>query len=206
LAENTLVVFPPLRLAAKRYRLYFNTTMLKTIFFILFPLTIFCQTKGFENYTEHSRYESDLNGDKQIDRIVVYEKVCDSLDESSVEGASCRRLAIYLKKEESFVLYGFNDNLIECSKCGGAGVGDPFEDIKIKNQYFSVECLYGACDKTFSVKTFKFDKKTKEFYLYKIGNEDYSCREEDNPNGEIKVKTSTATEKDFGKVKFVDYR
>lgn len=180
--------------------------MLKTIFFILFPLTFFCQTKGFENYTEHSTYEGDFNGDKQIDKIVVYEKVCDSLDENSVDGASCRRVAIYLKHNENYVLYGYNDNLIECSKCGGAGVGDPFEGIKIKNQYFSVECLYGACDKTFSVKTFKFDKKTKEFYLYKIGNEDYTCREEDNPNGEIKVKTRTETEKDFGKVKFVDYK
>ncbi len=180
--------------------------MLKIIFFILFPLTIFCQTKDFENYTELSKYEGDFNGDKQIDKIVVYEKACDSLDGDFFEVANCRRLAIYLKHNESYVLYGYNDSIIECSKCGGAGVGDPFQDIKTKNQYFSVECLYGACYKTFSVQTFKFDKKTKEFYLYKIENADYSCREEDNPNGEIKVKRHIKTEIDFGKVKFSDYK
>jgi hypothetical protein len=181
--------------------------MLKTILlFALFPLIIFCQTKSFEKYTEIYKYEADFNGDKQIDKIIVYEKVCHSLDENSLEDANCRRVAIYLKNGKNYVLYGFNDNLIECSKCGGAGVGDPFRDIKVKNQYFSIECLYGACDKTFSVITFKFDKKSKEFYLYKIGTEDYSCREEENSNGEIKFKKKTETEKDFGKVKFVDYK
>ena len=103
-------------------------------------------------------------------------------------------------------MYGSNDNLIECSKCDGAGVVDPFQKIKIKNQYISIESLYGACDKTFIVTTFKFDKKSKEFYLYKIGTEDYSCREEDNPNGKANVKTKIETEKDFGKVKFTDYK
>ena len=195
-----------MRLAAERYRLYFNTIMLKTILLILFPVTFFGQTKYFENYREHSKYEGDFNGDKQIDQIVVYEKHCDSMHENVLEGAYGRSVAIYLKENKNFILYGFNDNLIDCSTCGGAGVGDPFQDIKIKNQYFSIECLYGACDKTFSVITFKFDKKSKEFYLYKIGNEDYSCNVEENPNGETKIKTQTETVKDFGKVKFVDYK
>jgi len=177
-----------------------------TFLLILLPLLSFCQTKSFENYTVHSKYEGDLNGDKQLDKIVVYEKYCDSLDANSLEGAYCRSIAIYLKKDKDYVLYGCNDNLIECSTCGGAGVGDPFQDIKMKNQYFSIENLYGACDKTFSVTTFRFDKKAKEFYLYKIGTEDYSCREEDNSKGEIKIKTQTESVKDFGKVKFVDYK
>lgn len=182
--------------------------MKKTITFllILLPLLHFGQTKSFENYTLHSKYEGDLNGDKQLDKIVVYQKNCDSLDANSLEGAYCRSIAIYLKQGNDFILYGSNDRLIECSQCGGAGVGDPFQDIKIKNQYFSIENLYGACDKTFSVTTFKFDKKSKGFYLYKIGTEDYSCREEDNSDGEVKIKTQTQSVKDFGEVRFTDYK
>lgn len=179
-------------------------TMIKTLFIFLFPLIIFSQTKNFEKYRELSKFEADFNGDSQIDKIVVYEKYCDGKD--GVDDAYCRRIAIYFKQNKAFVLYGFNDNLIDCSLCGGAGVGDPFQDIKIKNQYFSVENLYGSCDKTRSVITFKFNKKSKEFYLYKIGTEEYSCREEENSNGEIKVKTKTETEKDFGKVKFAEYK
>jgi hypothetical protein len=179
--------------------------MLKTIFFILSPLTVFGQTKGFENYQEFATYQGDFNNDKQIDKIVIYQKECDSLDANGLEGAYCRRIAIYLREKDKFVLHGFNDNLIDCSRCGGAGVGDAFQDVKITKHYFSVESLYGACDKTFMVTTFKFDKKSREFYLHKIGTEDYNCKEENNLGGAIKIKTEIKTEKDFGKVKFMDY-
>jgi hypothetical protein len=173
----------------------------KILFLIFFPLSIYCQNQSFKNYTEVSKHESDFNKDNQIDKIVVYEKDCDESNENS----KCRRVAIFLKIKGKYILYGYNDNLIICSTCGGAGIGDPFRDIKVKNQYFSIESLYGACDKTFEVITFKFDDKSKEFYLYKIGTEDYSCREEDNPGGEIKVKKKTETKNNFGKIKFTEY-
>ncbi len=102
-------------------------------------------------------------------------------------------------------MLSFNDSIIECSVCGGAGVGDPFQSITIKNEYFSIENLYGACDKTFKVITFKYDKKQNNFYLHKIGTEDYNCREEANPNGEIKVTKNTKTIKNFGSITFKKY-
>lgn len=177
----------------------------KTLLLLLFTLAVFCQSNPFKGYDEVSKFEGDLNGDKLMDKIVVYEKACDETD-YSMEDSKCRRVAIFLNNRGKYIIHDYNDFLIECSKCGGAGVGDPFQDIKIKNQYFSIECLYGACDKTFIVNTFKFDSKSKEFYLYKVGTEDYSCREEDNVNGEVKVTTKTRTKKNFGKVKFAEVK
>jgi hypothetical protein len=179
--------------------------MPKITFFILFPLAVFCQSNPFDGYSELSKFEGDFNGDKQIDQIIIYEKNCEDTD-YTMEDSRCRRVAIFLKDKDQYHLYGYNDDVIECSKCGGAGVGDPFQGITVKNQFFSIECLYGACDKTFEVTTFKFESKSKEFYLYKIGTEDYSCREEDNADGEIKVKADIKTKKDFGKVKFSSYK
>jgi hypothetical protein len=159
----------------------------------------------FEDYWELIAYEGDLNGDSLTDKIVVFEKKCDSLSYSFGGNARCRRVAIYIKLETKFILHGYNDDIVECSDCGGIGVGDPFQKIVIKNQYFSIETLYGACDKTFIVTTFKYDDISDAFYLYKIGSEDYSCREEANPNNEINIRTKIETEKDFGKVRFEDF-
>lgn len=184
------------------HKFYFLTIIL----LLFFPPTIFSQSLPFKDYKEASIYKGDFNGDKQLDKIVVYEKKCDSLDDSFLEDATCRRIAIFLKIKGNFKLYGYNDNLIDCSQCGGAGVGDPFQNITIKKQYFSVESLYGACDKTFIVTTFKFDITSNEFYLYKIGTEDYSCNDVENSNGEIISRIETKTQKDFGKIKFINYK
>lgn len=179
--------------------------MLKIVFLLLlFPLPTYCQPNLFQNYTELSKYECDFNGDGQLDKIVIYEKKCNNSDEDAIK-STCRRVAIFLKSNNNYLLYGYNDKVIECSACGGAGTGDPFRGIKTKNKYFSIESLYGACDKTFSVITFKFDKKSGKFFLYKIGTTDYSCKGEENSTGEIKITTTTKTEKDFGKINFINY-
>lgn len=171
----------------------------------LIVLTTICNAQTFKNFVKVSEYKGDFNSDNQTDKIVLFEKVCENLNSTGIKGERCRRLAIYMKKNKSFVLFAFNDYIIQCSGCGGGGVGDPFRDIKIKNNFISVESLYGGCDKTFEVITFKFDKKVNDFYLYKIGTENYSCREEANPNGEIKSTKTIRTKKDFGKVTFKAY-
>ena len=41
-----------------------------------------------------------------------------------------------------FKILATNDNIIECAKCGGAGVGDPHQKTTIKDNHFSFELLY----------------------------------------------------------------
>lgn len=160
--------------------------------------------EGFPEFEEFKAFKGDVNSDKKADKIVIYEKKCGRNDKNAVENSKCRRIAVFLNVKNKYKLVGFNDNLVECSECGGGGVGDPFQNVKIKNGYFSVESLYGACDKTSIVTTFKYDKAAKNFYLSAIKTTDYSCKEE-TENGKINLKTKVESAENFGKIKFTDY-
>lgn len=162
------------------------------------------QDDDFPEFEELKSFTGDLNNDKKADKIIIYEKTCGKDDRNALENSKCRRVAVFLNENSQFKLFGFNDNLVECSECGGAGVGDLFQGVTIKNGYFSIESLYGACDKTIVVTTFRYDKAKKNFFLNKIGTEDYNCQQEP-VNGKIKSKTKVQTVKNFGKIKFSDY-
>lgn len=156
---------------------------------------------GFANYTKLAAFSGDLNSDGTPDKLIVFETTCDA---DLSENAKCRRLAIYLSENGKLRLYASNDDIIECSDCGGAGVGDPFQNIVIKGSTFSVESLYGACDKTAISTSFKFDKTSREFYLNRIETLDWSCHF-DEETQEVKTTEKVETQKEFGKIKFVDY-
>jgi hypothetical protein len=160
------------------------------------------QFLGFANYTKLAAFSGDLNSDGTPDKLIVFETTCDAVP--SDDAVKCRRLAIYLSENGKLKLYASNDDLIECSDCGGAGVGDPFQDIVIKGSTFSVESLYGACDKTAISTSFKFDKTSNEFYLNRIETLDWSCHF-DEETQEVKTTEKVETQKEFGKIKFVDY-
>lgn len=164
------------------------------------------QTKFGKEFKEYLRFDGDINEDGVTDKIIIYERLCNKKDESLLENARCRRAAIFLKLNGNYILYGYNDNLVDCSLCGGGGTGDPFQDIKIKTGYVSFESLYGACDKTLIVTTFHFNSKTHEIELYKIGQEDYSCKSELNDSGEIISTTKIKTKKDFGNISFKTFK
>lgn len=158
----------------------------------------------FPGFEEFQSFKGDINNDKKADKIVIYEKECSKDDKNTIENSKCRRVAIFLNVNNKYKLFGFNDNLVECSQCGGAGVGDPFQSVIIRNGYFSVKSLYGACDKTSIVATFRYDKLANNFYLNKVRTENYSCKERPE-NGEISVKTKVESAKAFGKIKFTNY-
>lgn len=161
---------------------------------------------SFPKFKEHSSYGGDLNQDGVKDKIVIFEKKCDENFQDGHEEVYCRRIAVYLGSlRGNYTLYGYNDDLVDCSACGGAGVGDAFQGIIIKGKYFSIEQYYGACDKTFAVTTFKFDTKSSKIYLHKMGTEDSSCRQEENVDDKIKIVTKIKTVKDFGKIEFTKY-
>ncbi len=150
--------------------------------------------------------KGDLNKDGFDDFIAVLENTVSNEALTPIEDAFDREVVL-LETRGGFPYFRFagrNNHLVGCSDCGGAGVGDPFQGITIKNGYFSIEELYGACDKSFVVTTFKYDEDKKDYFLYKIGTDDYSCN--DMGNDEVKVHHSLKTQKDFGIVKFRDFK
>jgi excinuclease UvrABC ATPase subunit len=157
-----------------------------------------------ETDTTNAIFTGDLNGDSEIDKIELVEKKCGEDDENAdFEDAFCRTVVIYLVKNGKFEQFASNSEIVECSQCGGAGVGDPFRDIVIKNGYFTIEQLFGACTKTYIYTTFKYDKASNDFFLHKVGNESYDCHP--NKNNEIVTTTTEKSKKDFGKITFSEY-
>ncbi len=148
-------------------------------------------------------FQGDINMDGLLDKIAVTNETCDTNDLHG-DNSLCKRVSIYVQKENHLELYAQNDKILDCSDCGGAGVGDPFRDIKIKNGYVSFESLYGDCDKSFIVITFKYNNSDKRLHLFKIGTSTYNCRD-DESNSSIPTKETIETVKDFGDVLFENY-
>jgi len=124
----------------------------------------------------------DITNDAIDDFIVVLqstEEPEDSYDEHQRKVVLLQTIDSY----PNFKLRAINKSMVGCSNCGGAGVGDPFQGVTIKNNYFSIEELYGACSKSFIVTTFKYDTSNDNWFLHKIGQDDYSCIVDSNSDG-----------------------
>lgn len=157
----------------------------------------------FPNCTFYHYQSGNLDRDNQNDVIVILEKKCDTEDEKATDESRCRKV-VFLKNNTfpNYEIATTNDKIITCSDCGYVR---SMPQIVIKNGYISFENLFGGCDKTFEVITFKYDSTEKDWFLHRIGTENYSCREEDNPNNEIQVRTTTQTKKSFGLIRFKDF-
>ena len=161
-------------------------------------------TKHFPNYSFFDYQNGNLNNEGGVDIVLVIQRKCGE-DQSMSEEPYCRKVVLLANTGfPKFEILSTNDKLIECSDCGGAGVGDPYQGTTINTGYLSFESLYGSCDKTFEVITFKYNSDKKDWFLYKIGTDDYNCH--DIVDSEVKVYHKTKTSKDFGVVKFSDYQ
>lgn len=96
-----------------------------------------------------------------------------------------------------------NSNLIDCSDCGGAGVGDPYRGIDINDSEITFKQLFGACCKDEESTTFRYNENLKDWFLLKKEKISYCCNQEGND--EIKTTVTTETTDDFGSIKFSDY-
>ncbi len=92
-----------------------------------------------------------------------------------------------------------NDNVALCSTCGGV-MGDPYQDIAIKNGYFSIEHYGGSSWRWTRIITFKYDEGGKGWLLHKDGGLEYHASNPDDSKETVK------TSKDFGIVPFGDYK
>ncbi|MET4104933.1 hypothetical protein [Hymenobacter sp. UYP22] len=153
----------------------------------------------YPSYAVEEFSAGDLNADGSLDLLVVLRGLqpCTTLSEPTY----CRKTLLVLN--EGFPrmrVAASNDNVVACSNCGGAGVGDPHRGIIIKGNYFSFESLYGACDKTYFTVTFHYSRTRRNWFLHRRSSLDYSCQDTTNTVDENQEST-----RDFGVVSFSDF-
>jgi hypothetical protein len=151
-------------------------------------------------YKLESFKKGDINQDQRPDFIAVFRTLAPT-DTLNGEASYSRRVALMLNRGwPTLALAAYNDTVVECTACGGAGVGDPHQGITIKGGYFSLEGLYGACQKTYVVTTFRYSKAEHNWFLYKVGQDDDDCTDTEAP-----PRHKEQTVSDFGHVSFKDF-
>ncbi len=158
-----------------------------------------------ENFPEmrFSHYQSgNLDKDDQNDLVIVLERECKEEEEKTTDESMCNKV-VFLKNKTfpNYEIVAMNDYIITCSDCGMRSI----PQIVINNGYISFENLIGSFERTFEVITFKYNTVEKDWFLHRIGTENYSSRAKNNPDGEIKVRTQIRTKEDFGIVRFKDF-
>jgi hypothetical protein len=133
----------------------------------------------------------NLNNDGLDDIVVIAEP-------ENTEAS--RSVLLFINRgNNTFVIQGTNNTIVDCIACGGGGVGDPYQQTVIKNGYFSIELLYGANTKDAFTITFKHDKNSGNWLLHKYTQTTYNSTDPGNA-------TTTEPEKDlYGKVTFEEY-
>lgn len=161
-------------------------------------------TKQFPGYELSFVKKGDLDRDGSEDLVAVASQDCTEENDWSVkETVFCRKVVFLLNDGKgNYSIAAHEDNTIDCSDCGGAGVGDPYVDLVVKDGEIVFESFYGACDKTRIWTTYNWHARTRKWRMASIVTEDYSCRD-DGEDG-IDVVEETQTPKDFGVVVFGD--
>jgi hypothetical protein len=149
---------------------------------------------GFANFEIVDWVVGDINKDEKGDFVVLID----------IAGQRTACL-IETVAEDPLILKNVkqNSSLIECSDCGGAGVGDPYRGIEFNNNEIIFKQLYGACCKDEESTTFEYNESLKDWFLIKI-EKISSCCHEDGSEG-TKTTIITETTDDFGSIKFSDH-
>ena len=145
----------------------------------------------------------DLNLDNFKDLIIVLKTKNEEIREDLMDNPNRPLLIFVAIANNQFKFLSRNDNIVKCFSCGGT-MGDPYVDIVIKNGYFSVEHYGGSRERWTQITTFKYDKSKNDFFLHRDSEEVIDIlTSEDNPKT---ISSTNKTKKDFGIVKFSDYK
>lgn len=161
-------------------------------------------------FLEHCGYQiidsisGNLNLDSEPDYVIILEKKVDSLTLLSDEFAVTRRVIFFTVNNNTFKAAAVNDDIIDCSHCGGGGVGDPYYQPVIDSGIIVFNSLYGGCDKTSIDISFKYNPRIDNWQLNEITRSDYNCNDV-SEDGDINVRIETKTPLDFGSVLFAEY-
>lgn len=142
----------------------------------------------------------DINRDGQEDFVVLIDT---TTQESSFDNRTILLIETISKSPLKIKVVAQNSKLIACSDCGGAGVGDPYRGMSIKNGVMTFKQLFGACCKDEETVAFSYDGDLNDWLLSSKEKLSYCCNQEEND--EIATVFTTETSKDFGIIKFDDF-
>ena len=136
----------------------------------------------------------DLNKDGFRDVVLILKN---SFEENNAD-TTRPLLILHGNNSKTYTLAAKNEHAVLCQGCGGV-LGDPYENVVIKNNYFSVEHYGGSNWRWTRIITFKYDLKTKQYVLHRDAGISYHTSDPD------KTINTIANKKDFGKLPFVQY-
>lgn len=133
----------------------------------------------------------DLNKDGIKDLVLILRNNYENLN------ADTARPLLLLQGNGAgqYKLLARNDSVVLCMGCGGVH-GDPYQGITIKNGYFSIENFGGSGWRWTRIITFKFDPKTRSFYLHRDAGDSWYISEPDKKTGNL------FNQEDFDKLTF----
>lgn len=142
--------------------------------------------------------EGDLNGDGRPDYLLLARTKYPDGEVS--ENSYGRKVFIVLNAGAAGLrVAAVNENLVGCTDCGGAGVGDPFQSFEAYDLGFTVTQLYGACDKTQMVSAFAYDTVRHDWLLKTRDESNYSCNDTT-----ATVHETHESPRNFGHVRFAN--
>lgn len=138
----------------------------KNFFILFFGLFIYASSFGQENsipkeYRSIKEIFGDLNKDSIDEKVVVY-NVSDTEDD--VEGVD-REVIIFKKEKGDWVIWHRSKTAVGNSKDGGM-MGDPFEDIEIKNGILLISQSGGSSWKWGYTDKYRFQNNNFELIGY----------------------------------------
>jgi hypothetical protein len=149
-----------------------------------------------KDYTILDTILGDLNLDSYADIIMLLKKDGEETTSDVIDNPEKRPLLILLgQADNTYKLAARNDNVVLCVDCGGM-MGDPYQQVVIKNGYFSIEHYGGSAWRWTRIVTFKYSPVDDYWYLYKDGGDSFHASDPENMTTKVK------TTKDFGKVPF----
>lgn len=160
------------------------------------PLSLAAQLHKFilPNYELMDTLSGDLNLDGRMDYLLVLKQQGEA--DAAADLQINRPLLLLIADENNQLqLARRNDQTVYCMQCGGM-MGDPYNGLAIKDGYFSIQHYGGSAWRWTRIITYKYDQKSKEWYLHKDGSESFHASDPENVTEAIK------TTKDFGQVKF----
>lgn len=141
----------------------------------------------------------DLNQDEYTDLLLVLRQNGEDSIARKVDGPVKRKLLLLTgSAEQTYTLAAQSENVVYCNVCGGM-MGDPYQQLVIKNGYFTVEHYGGSSWRWTRNITFKYSKADSTWYLHKDGGDSFHATDPE------KVTTKVRTVKDFGKVPFAEF-
>jgi len=158
----------------------------------------------FPSYYVIDTIAGEINMDGESDCIALLERNVEEAEYEKNELAIDRITVFLTQKNGEYYIVSSNKSIIGCTKCGGGGVGDPYQGISIENGIITFNLLYGACDRTAYEHIFNYNPKKNNWYLFQSTRTDWNCRDI-TEEGEVITESTTETAKNFGKVTFADF-